>query len=165
MTEVPKIVYDRLRAVLPDRAGPEQAHPEADLLTAFAEQALSATERDGVLEHLALCGDCREAIAPIATETEAVRATPIRAKRNFLTAFAWPSLRWAALAAGVAVAASVLLMHPGKLNQATLSSVNRPVATTTPPASTPQIAPSPVPASSVPASSIPSSSVASSSIA
>src|ERR1017187_2928218 len=176
MTEVPKIVYDRLRAVLPDRAGPEQAHPEADLLTAFAEQALSATERDGVLEHLALCGDCREAIAlalppadiviaPIATETEAVRATPIRAKskRNFLTAFAWPSLRWAALAAGVAVAASVLLMHPGKLNQATLSSGNRPVATTTPPASTPQIAPSPVPASSVPASSIPSSSVASSS--
>src|ERR1035441_1879869 len=173
MTEVPKIVYDRLRAVLPDRAGPEQAHPEADLLTAFAEQALSATERDGVLEHLALCGDCREAIAlalppadiviaPIATETEAVRATPIRAKRNFLTAFAWPSLRWAALAAGVVVAASVLLMHPGKLNQATLSSVNRPVATTTPPASTPQIAPSPVPASSVPASSIPSSSVASS---
>src|ERR1035438_3382048 len=93
MTEVPKIVYDRLRAVLPDRAGPEQAHPEADLLTAFAEQALSATERDGVLEHLALCGDCREAIAlalppadiviaPIATETEAVRATPIRAKRS-----------------------------------------------------------------------------------
>src|ERR1017187_9739831 len=164
MTEVPKIVYDRLRAVLPDRAGPEQAHPEADLLTAFAEQALSATERDGVLEHLALCGDCREAIAlalppadiviaPIATETEAVRATPIRAKRNFLTTFAWPSLRWAALAAGVVVAASVLLMHPGKLNQATLSSVNRPVATTTPPASTPQIAPSPVPASSVPASS------------
>jgi hypothetical protein len=174
MTEVPKIVYDRLRAVLPDRAGPEQAHPEADLLTAFAEQALSATERDGVLEHLALCGDCREAIAlalpaadmvaaPIATETEAVQATPIRAKskRNFLTAFAWPSLRWAALAAGVAVAASVLLMHPGKLNQATLSSVNRPVATTTPPASTPQIAPSPVPASSIP-SSVASSSIASS---
>jgi hypothetical protein len=133
MTEVPKIVYDRLRAALPDRAGPEQAHPEADLLTAFAEQALSATERDGVLDHLALCGDCREAIAlalpaadmvaaPIATETEAVRATSIRAKseRNFLTAFAWPGLRWAALAAGVAVAASVLLMHPGKLNQATL---------------------------------------------
>ena len=132
-----------------NQAGPEQAHPEADLLTAFAEQALSATERDGVLEHLALCGDCREAVAlalppadivtaPIAAETEAVRATPIpaKSKRNFLTAFAWPSLRWAALAAGVAVAASVLLMHPGKLNQATLPSVNRPVATTAPPAST-----------------------------
>ena len=170
MTEVPKIVYDRLRAALPDRAGPAQAHPEADLLTAFAEQALSATERDGVLDHLALCGDCREAIAlalpaadmvaaPIASETEAVRATSIRAKseRNFLTAFAWPGLRWAALAAGVAVAASVLLMHPGKLNQATLSSVNRPVATTAPPASAPQIAPPSVPASSIPSSSVASS--------
>ncbi len=180
MTEVPKIVYDRLRAAQPERAlpdralteqtAPERAHPEADLLTAFAEQALSATERDGVLDHLALCEDCREAIAlalpptdivtaPIATETEAVRATPIPAKseRNFLTVFAWPSLRWAALAAGVAVAASVLLMHPGKLNQATLSSVNRPVATTAPPASAPQIAPSSIPASSAPASSTASS--------
>src|ERR1035437_8928802 len=118
MTEVPKIVYDRLRAVLPDRAGPEQAHPEADLLTAFAEQALSATERDGVLEHLALCGNCREVIAlalpaadivaaPVATETEAARATaiPAKAERGWLASpvFAWPSLRWAALAAGVAV--------------------------------------------------------------
>src|SRR5208282_1428090 len=159
MTEVPKIVYDRLRAArperaLPDRALPERTHPDADLLTAFAEQALAATERDGVLEHLAFCGDCREVIAlalpaadivaaPIATET-AVRATPVPAKseRNFLTAFAWPSLRWAALAAGVAVVASVLLVHPGKLNKATLPSVNRQVATTAPPVSAPQIAPS-----------------------
>jgi len=165
MAEVPKIVYDRLRA-----ARPERAHPDADLLTAFAEQALSATERDGVLEHLALCADCREVIAlalppaempaaPIATETEAVRVTPIPAKhgRNFLAAFAWPRLRWAALAAGVAVVASVLLMHPGKLNQATPPSVNRQVAATAPPASAPQIASSSVPASSVPASSVPPS--------
>jgi Putative zinc-finger len=172
MTDVPKIVYDRLRAARPqralpdrpleDRAAPERAHPDADLLTAFTEQALSATERDSVLEHLALCRDCREVIAlalpvadivatPIATESEAVRPGPIpaKSKRNFVTAFAWPSLRWAALAAGVAVVASVLLMHPGKLNQATLSSVNRQVATTAPPASAPQMAPSSVPASSI----------------
>src|SRR5260370_16806372 len=58
MTEVPKIVYDRLRAALP-----EQAHPDADLLTAFAEQALSAAEREGVLQHLALCEDCRDVVA------------------------------------------------------------------------------------------------------
>ena len=162
MAEVPKIVYDRLRA-----ARLERAHLDADLLTAFAEQALSATERDGVLEHLALCGDCREVIAlalpaadiaaaPIATETEAARARPIPAKyeRNFLTAFAWPSLRWAALAAGVAVAVSVLLMHPGKLNQATTPSVNRQVAINAPPASAPQIASSSVPASSIAPSAV-----------
>ena len=176
MTDVPKIVYDRLRAARPqralpdrpledrmeDRAAPERTHPDADLLAAFTEQALSATERDSVLEHLALCPGCREVIAlalpvadivatPIATETEAVRAAPIAAKskRNFLTVFAWPSLRWAALAAGVVVVASVLLMHRGNLNHSTLSSVNRHVATTAPPASAPQMAPSSAPASSI----------------
>jgi hypothetical protein len=163
MTEVPKIVYDRLRAALPERAlpgralperlGPERAHPDADLLTAFAEKALSATERDGVLEHLALCGDCREVIAlalpaadivaaPIADEIDAVRATVSRAgaPAPHKLSFAWPSLRWAALAAGIAVAATVLLLHPGKLNQAMLPSVNPQVATTAPPASGPKIA-------------------------
>ena len=173
MSEVPKIVYDRLRAARPERAlpegtGPERAHPDADLLTAFAEQALSVTERDGVLKHLALCGDCREVVAlaipaadivatKIATETEAVRATPtpVKAQRNWLTAskLAWPSLRWAALAAGVAVVASVLLVHPGKLNRAMPPSANRQVATIAPPASGPQIASSPIESSPIASSS------------
>jgi hypothetical protein len=153
MTEVPKIVYDCLRAGLPERAAPEQAHPDADLLTAFAEQALSATEREGVLEHLALCGDCREVVglalpaadivaAPIATETEAVRATGSRAgaPAPHKLSFSWPSLRWAALAAAIAVVASVLLLRPGKLNQAMPPSANPQLAATAPPASGPQIA-------------------------
>src|SRR3979411_777669 len=127
MTEVPKIVYDRLRAALP-----EQAHPDADLLTAFAEQALSATERDGVLQHLVLCGDCREVVAlalpavdvaptQVADE-DGVRTTVSRTGAPALhkLSIAWPTLRWAALAAGVVVAAAVLLVHPGKLNQSTL---------------------------------------------
>jgi hypothetical protein len=139
MTEVPKIVYDRLRAVLPERAlsdvaAREQAHPDADLLTAFAEQALSATERDGVLKHLALCEDCREVLvlalpgvdavsAPIAAEAEfstgSIKVTRVSTKvqKSWLTMLAHPSMRWAALAAGVVVAASILLVHPGKLNQ------------------------------------------------
>jgi hypothetical protein len=158
MTEAPKIVYDRLRAALPERAVPERAHPDADLLTAFVEQALSATERDGVLEHLALCGDCREVVAlalpaadmvppPIADETDGVRTTASRAGAPppHKLSFAWPSLRWAALAAGIAVVAAVLLVRPGKLNQTTLPSANRQVATTVPPASGPQTASSSVP--------------------
>ena len=60
MPEVPKIVHDRLRAGLPTGTGPEGPHPDPDVLTAFAEQALSAAEREGVLQHLARCGDCRE---------------------------------------------------------------------------------------------------------
>ncbi len=153
MTEVPKIVHDRLRAAqqeraLPERSGSGQAHPDADLLTAFAEQSLSAAERDGVLGHLALCGDCREVIdlalpaAEVEAEMDGVRAAPLPTKtaRSWLTAFTAPSLRWAALAAGVAVAATVLLVHPGKLNQAMLPFVNRQIAATVPPASGSQIA-------------------------
>jgi hypothetical protein len=171
MTEVPKIVYDRLRAALPGRAAPEQAHPDADLLTAFAEQALSATERGGVLDHLALCGDCREVVAvalpaadmvpprtaPQTADEDRVRTTVGQAGAPALhrLSFAWPTLRWAALAAGVAVAAAVLLVHPGKLNQATLPSVNPQVATTAQPASAPQTG------SSSAASSVPSSQIAS----
>ena len=149
MTEVPKIVpkivYSRLQASVPARA-----HPDADLLTAFTEQRLSAPEREGMLDHLALCGDCREVIAlalpapdivasPVANETEAARARA-GAPEPHRRRFAWPSLPWAALAAGVAVAAAVLLVHPGKLNQAMLTSANRQVAATVPPAPGPQIA-------------------------
>jgi hypothetical protein len=140
----------------------EREHPDADLLTAFVEQTLSATERDDMLEHLALCGDCREVIvlalpiadvaaAPTPAETEADRAIPALAKpgRSWLN-LAWPDLRWAALAAGVVVAASLLLVHPGRLNQALLPSSNRQVASPAPPVSGAQIASSAIPSSIAP---------------
>ncbi|MGO9405325.1 MAG: zf-HC2 domain-containing protein [Terriglobales bacterium] len=159
MTEVPKIVYDRLRAALPNQALTGEPHPDADLLTAFVEQALPATERDAVLEHLARCGDCRELIAlalpamdtvkaPAIAEPEANRATASRAGAPTprKLSFAWPSLRWAALAAGVVVAGAVLLMRPGKLNQATPPPVNSQVATNAQPIPSPQLT-SPPPAS------------------
>ena len=134
MPDLPKPAYDRLRndRLRGDslRAGtPAQPHPDADLLTAFAEQALLVSERDAILEHLSLCGDCREIIslalpatdaaaAPVfvetGAETGAVHAvsSDAMAKRGTDAApharmRGWPSLRWAALAAGVIVAASV----------------------------------------------------------
>ncbi|MGB8011926.1 MAG: zf-HC2 domain-containing protein [Terriglobales bacterium] len=165
MTEVPKIVYDRLRAV--QAAGPGRTHPDPNLLAAFAEQALSATEREGVLQHLAVCGDCRELAAlslpaeeittvPIADKTESVRATPILTKeeKNWLTSAkliwskpAWPRLRWAALAAGVAVVASVVVMHPGKPNPAVQTSANLQVGSSAESTAGAQIASSPAPSS------------------
>ena len=107
MTEVPKIVYDRLRATERDLQGRDAldpAHPNADLLTAFAEQALSPTEREGVFGHLALCGGCRELVAlalpaeEVAAETAPGRPAliPAKAARSWRAVFAVPSLRWAA---------------------------------------------------------------------
>lgn len=39
------------------------AHPEAEVLNGFAEQALGAVEREDVLGHLAVCARCREIVA------------------------------------------------------------------------------------------------------
>lgn len=123
MSEVPKIVYDRLRATA--TAGP---HPDADMLTAFAEQCLSNKEREGVLAHLAVCQDCRETVAlslpaldvslqgqsaaePVIVATTNVIQPTAPIRRDW---FAWANLRWAAMAAGIVVVASVLLLRPGK---------------------------------------------------
>jgi len=145
MTEVPKIVYDRLQGL--QRTA--QAHPDADALAGFAERALSPDERDRILEHLALCGDCREAVtlalpagavsAPIGIETETDQSlvVPAKARNGWMMS---PGLRWAALATGVAVAASVLLLHPRKLNQAMLPSEKQPATTIAQPSQHSQIA-------------------------
>jgi hypothetical protein len=129
MPEVPKIVHERLRAGLPGGTVPEAQHPDPDVLTAFAEQALSAAEREGVLQHLARCGECRELVAlsvpPMESTAQPVAAeeseAPVSVASNargetggHRSWFAWPALRWAALAAGLVVAGGILLIHPGK---------------------------------------------------
>ncbi len=93
MQDVPKIVRDRLRA-----ATSAVTHPDADVLTAFAERSLSADERTVVLDHLARCGDCRDIVALSLPATEPM-ATAVRpGARGWLT---WPALRWGFVAAGV----------------------------------------------------------------
>jgi hypothetical protein len=136
MTEVPKIVHQRLRAA--ELGAQAQTHPEADALAAFAEQALPAAERENVLAHLSLCADCRDVVllalpateaAAIATapETEAVGVAPDAQPTRpnwftdlFTSNFRFANLRWAALAAGVALALFVVhagLEHSGKSDQ------------------------------------------------
>jgi hypothetical protein len=97
MQDVPKIVRKRLQS----RA--EESHPDADLLTAFAERCLAGPERDHVLEHLARCGDCRDIVA-LALPPQ-VEAQPLaHSGVNWLR---WPVLRWAAVAAGVVLIAAI----------------------------------------------------------
>jgi len=102
MQNVPKIVVNRLQSP------PAESHPDADLLTAFAEQCLGGAERDHIVEHLARCGDCREVVSlallpqvesqPLAEHpVNWFRWTPLRAS----------ALRWTAVAAGVVLLASI----------------------------------------------------------
>ena len=61
MEALKKLVSDRLRAAGAQGA-PAAQHPDADALSAFAEHALSDSERTRVLEHLGGCRDCRDTL-------------------------------------------------------------------------------------------------------
>src|SRR5271165_474386 len=98
MQNVPQIVRERLKAT-----PPAVNHPDADALTAFAEQLLPDGERALVLEHLARCGDCRDIVALARPEPDAAQALTIPGRSAWLT---WPALRWGFAAAGIAVIAS-----------------------------------------------------------
>jgi len=114
MQNVPKIVRERLRA-----ATPAVNHPDADVLTAFAEHSLPELERDVVLEHLARCGDCRDIVALALPAMEPVERAIKPSPRGWLT---WPALRWAFVAAGVVVVASVGIMrYQARFQRGTMS--------------------------------------------
>ena len=77
MAEIPKVVFERLRRA---EGG---AHLDADLLTAFAENALPATERQRVLGHLSACAECREILALSAVGSPVTALSPERPRRFF----------------------------------------------------------------------------------
>src|SRR5215831_12374912 len=103
MDALKKIVADRLRVQ------PTGPHPDAEVLSAFAENALPAKERDVVLQHLSSCTDCRDIIflaSATPTDTQQVIAVPKHYPRF--------ALRWGTLAACVVIGAAVLLSRPGR---------------------------------------------------
>ncbi len=122
-------------------------HPEPVLLSAFAEGALRAEEREGVLAHLALCPECREVLSLAAAaaaepEKQLVHAAPsfggwlLRRKAIVATAFA------------CLLVASVVLLRPWRRpgsDQFAAASTSQPVLGQ-PSASLPSAKPSASPA-------------------
>lgn len=105
MLNIPKVVQSRLQRPTPVTA---ESHPDADLLTAFAEQSLAGPERDQVVEHLARCGDCREVVL-LALPPEVELPPLVESTANW---FRWAPLsgsawRWTAVAVGVVLIASI----------------------------------------------------------
>src|SRR5579864_6609736 len=104
MQDVPKIVRERLRAGTPVISQVSPNHPDAEALTAFAEQLLPERERAVLLEHLARCSDCRDVVALALPATEQVTTVTRAPARGWLS---WPTLRWGLVAAGIVAIASV----------------------------------------------------------
>lgn len=101
MEQLPNLARDRLRTQ------PGGDHPDADVLTAFAEQALPEQERGRVLTHLSRCADCRDVLA--------VAVPPATGSPSLDTArpipwFQWKVLRWGAAVACVVIVGSAVLL-------------------------------------------------------
>ena len=99
MSEIPKIVRQRLQQA----NNASVPHPDANVLTAFAESSLLPPERTAVLDHLSYCAECRQVLACALPAMEAGQAVlPVPRRRRV----SWPTLRWAFVSAGI-VALSV----------------------------------------------------------
>src|SRR5205823_792842 len=103
MDRLRKLVSGRLQAPM---AGP---HPDPDVLSAFAENALVEAERAQLLQHLGACHDCREILYLAAPNyADAQKVLSFQPKRGTGLVF-----RWGALAASVViVTAAVIARYP-----------------------------------------------------
>src|SRR6202051_1674889 len=123
MENVPKIVQARLQRTTREAA---EAHPDADLLTAFAEQSLGESEREQVMEHVARCGECREVVALALPASESV-FVPSSVRANRGAWLSWPVLRWGVVAAGMVLVASVGVLQYKQRTQQNAALVSSPV--------------------------------------
>ena len=85
-------------------------HLDADTLSAFAEGALPAHERDQAAGHLAACAECRQVLARSLPEVEEMQPVAVLPARRGFAGWRW---LWAGAAAcaGVALASIALLHH------------------------------------------------------
>ncbi len=122
-----------------------ETHPGAETLSAFAEQALSKRERGEVLEHLAICGRCRQIVA---LAQEAAGAEVAAAQLEVVR----PRARWRrwvpALAPAAAVVATVVIaayVHERIVEKdAEVAKLDREHASQKPPISAEALPPAPV---------------------
>ncbi|WP_348263319.1 zf-HC2 domain-containing protein [Telmatobacter sp. DSM 110680] len=100
-------------------------HPDAESLTAFAEQLLPAPERDQILAHMATCSRCREVVflAQRALEEDQSEVVPTSKKAptarraRWFDAWRWTWIPVAALATFMGLAVLQHFRHPAESTQ------------------------------------------------
>ena len=108
MENVPKIAINRLKTT------PPATHPDADLLTAFSEHALKGREHAEVMDHLAVCTECRDTVL-LAQPPAAMGASPVPRKVLW---YSLPALRWSAAVALVLIASSAVMLRQHRFTAA-----------------------------------------------
>ena len=136
MPELPNLLRQRLAAT---DTGETQAHPDADTLTAYMEQALAPAESTTVIAHLSVCEPCREVVTlsqavmtPAATQT-VLAPVPVARWRRLFT----PVFGAAASIAAMAVIAFMVFQFPQKNPQRAPNSAPANIATANSPAPQP----------------------------
>jgi hypothetical protein len=114
--KLPQFALSRLKQTVPDNR-----HPDADVLTAFAEQSLAGREQTEIMEHLSRCGECREVLAMALPASEVFVPAHVPARTSWL---AWPVLRWGALAAALLVVTSIGVIEYRNQHHETLFASN-----------------------------------------
>ena len=119
MPELPNLLRQRLAGTENGSAqvhSESTAHPDADTLTAYVEQLLTAAERQTVVAHLAVCEPCREVVvlsqpelSELATQTVLAPA-PVSPWRRLLR----PAFGLAASVVAMAIIAVMVLRLPQK---------------------------------------------------
>jgi len=97
-----------LRAVL--RPAPEERAgdcPDADVLAAFVEGGLSATEQSALDAHSANCGRCQEALAVLSHDSPHIEADAAAPESGWFTWVTRPRLRWLVPISAAATVAAV----------------------------------------------------------
>ena len=98
---LPKPMLDALgRQPLPT------GHPSADVLTAFAENALVGDEHGRTADHLSRCGQCREIVFLASSAAD----KPLQVEEQGAAAYAAPRRRVPRLVWGMSIAAGVLVL-------------------------------------------------------
>jgi hypothetical protein len=116
MPELPNLLRQRFAMT---NNGENQAHPDADTLTAYMEHSLPAAESKTVIAHLAVCEPCREVVAlsqavMVQPDMQTVLApAPVARWRRLFT----PVFGAAAAVAAMAVIAVMVLQLPQKNSQ------------------------------------------------
>jgi len=109
MAEMPYIVRSRLAR----KSSKYSAHPDANLLAAFAERSLLERERAAVMAHLLECADCRECVA-LASATEEEQ-TVVAARGSSIGLGEWfREWRWILSSATACCVVASALLHYGE---------------------------------------------------